>query len=234
MTAITDQAFSAAQEEELSNWVGHTGNSSRLLYELAEHSDIARPLARYLPETAERALEVGVGCFGLGFLAVHLWQSLERLDGIDPLPRLPIAVADPALQQYLDEIRSRVNYIQTQGERLPFEDATYDLCACINVVDHAQSPEAILREIHRVLKPGGVFAFSVSTLSWAGEWKWAFNRWRRPNEFLFVAHPHTYQWTRADALIRSLFPQVLWHDRPRLKHRLIGRGRMSSWIVKKS
>ncbi len=89
---------------------------------------------------AERAPSVGVGCFGLGFLAVHLWQSLERLDGVDPLPRLPIAVADPALQQYLDEIRSRVNYVQTQENGSPFEDATYDLCACINVVDHAQSP----------------------------------------------------------------------------------------------
>ena len=55
----------------------------------------------------------------------------------------------------------------------------------------------------------------------------------KPNEWLFVAHPHTYQWTRADEMLRSLFPKVLWNDRPSTFKQWAGKGRMSYWIVQK-
>ncbi len=231
--SISDESFQKAQDHEMANWIKDTSNVSRLLYELVEHSEIAGPLDRYVKTPVGRSLEVGVGCFGLGFLAAHFAHKAGRIDGIDPLPRLDIKLPDADLQRYVEAIRGRVNYQSCIGERMPFDDATFDLVACINVVDHAQSPESILKEIQRVLKPGGIFAFSVSTLSFAGEKKWQFNRWRKPNEWLFVAHPHTYQWTRADAMIRSFFPNVLWNDQPSTFKQWAGKGRMSYWIVQK-
>ncbi len=231
--SISDASFQKAQDHEMANWVKDTANVTRMLYELVEHSEIAGPLDRYVPTPAARSLEVGVGCFGLGFLSAHFAMKAGKIDGLDPLPRLDINLPDADLQRYIDALRSRVNYTSCPGERMPYDDATFDLIACINVVDHAQSPESILKEIHRVLKPGGIFAFSVSTLSFAGEKKWHFNRWRKPNEWLFVAHPHTYQWTRADAMLRSFFPNVLWSDKPNLRKRVMGKGRMSYWIVRK-
>lgn len=230
---ITDEAFATAQEQELVNWEKHTTSVTRVLYELVEHSELAEPLLKHLPERTETALEVGVGCYGLGFLSPHLHTRLERIDGLDPLPRLDIDLPDLDLQTYVEAVRGRVNYIQAPGEILPFDDATYDLVACINVVDHAQAPEAILKEIHRVLKPGGLFAFSVSTLSVLGEWKWKLNRRRRPNEWLYLAHPHTYQWPRADGILRGLFSKVLWHDRPKTAKHWCGHGRMSYWLLQK-
>ncbi len=233
--SVSSEQFAHAQEQELVNWEKDTANVSRILYELVEHSTIAGPLRKHLPaQPSAKALEVGIGCFGLGFLAPHLSDCVESIDGLDPLPRLEIDLPDAGLQAYVDDLRSRVNYVQTAGETMPFDTDTYDLVACINVVDHAQSPESILKEIHRVLKPGGLLAFSVSTLSTLGELKWKFNRWRRPEEWLFVAHPHTYQWPRADAMLRSLFPNVLWHDKPSLSKQLAGHGRMSYWLVQKS
>jgi ubiquinone/menaquinone biosynthesis C-methylase UbiE len=231
--SITTEHFERAQEYELRNWVKDTSNSHRILHELVEHGEIAKPLKEILTAPVERSLEVGVGCFGIGCLAVHLPELAGKITGVDPLPLQSINLQDRDLQRYIDALRTRVEYVQSPGEKLPFADVSFNLVACVNVVDHAQSPEAILSEIKRVLTPGGLFAFSVSTLSTAGEYKWKFNRWRHPNEWHFVAHPHTYQWHRADAMVRSFFPNVLWSDRPRFRKRVIAKGRMSYWIAQK-
>lgn len=41
------------------------------------------------------------------------------------------------------------------AEHVPFEDGTFDWVLCTEVLEHCPRPEAVLREIHRVLKPGG-------------------------------------------------------------------------------
>ncbi len=47
------------------------------------------------------------------------------------------------------------------GEQLPFDDGTFDAVVCNYVVHHFAQPEVVFREISRVLKPGGHFAFCV-------------------------------------------------------------------------
>lgn len=41
------------------------------------------------------------------------------------------------------------------GEALPFSNAHFDAVVCWDVIEHVQSPEALLAEIGRVLRPGG-------------------------------------------------------------------------------
>jgi len=48
---------------------------------------------------------------------------------------------------------------------LPFEDDTFDAVLCDWVLEHVSSPEKFLREVHRVLKKGGVFFFRTPN-SW--------------------------------------------------------------------
>ena len=101
-----------------------------------------------IPATA-RALEVGSGAHGLIF---HF--EAARKVGVDPLAD-EYRTLFPAWQ-------GRAETVAAFGEHLPFEDGSFDVVLCDNVVDHAESPRAIVEELARVLVPGGLFYFTVN------------------------------------------------------------------------
>ena len=218
----------------MTRWREAARNCDAVRYEIEEHSEIS-PVLHLTVGTRRfrRGLEVGIGPYGFGLLASHFADHVDRIDGLDPLPRLDLQLSDACLQACADVIRARVNYIQAQAESIPAETATYDIVSCINVVDHAQCPEAILHEICRVLKPDGLLVFAVSTLSVLGQIAWHIRRYRHPGAFLFVAHPHTFRWRSADLLVATVPGQTIWCDRPSALRRFAGHGRMSFWIRKK-
>ena len=43
--------------------------------------------------------------------------------------------------------------------RLPFTPGSWDVLSANMVVEHLQDPDSVLREVHRVLSPGGTFVF---------------------------------------------------------------------------
>ena len=50
------------------------------------------------------------------------------------------------------------------GKRMPFEDDIFDCAFGTEVLEHCPEPESVLKETCRVLKPGGVFFFTVPFL----------------------------------------------------------------------
>jgi ubiquinone/menaquinone biosynthesis C-methylase UbiE len=52
-------------------------------------------------------------------------------------------------------------FIQGSGHELPFSDNAFDHVICSEVLEHIPDYPSFLREINRVLKPGGLFAVSV-------------------------------------------------------------------------
>jgi ubiquinone/menaquinone biosynthesis C-methylase UbiE len=52
--------------------------------------------------------------------------------------------------------------IAAVGESLPFRDESFDVVLCDNVVDHAESPPEIVRELVRILVRGGLLYFTVN------------------------------------------------------------------------
>lgn len=50
------------------------------------------------------------------------------------------------------------------GVNLPYQDATFDVVWCKQVLEHVRHPDAVIAEVARVLKPGGFFIGSVSQL----------------------------------------------------------------------
>ncbi|MFQ3633164.1 methyltransferase domain-containing protein [Roseiflexus sp.] len=51
--------------------------------------------------------------------------------------------------------------INAAGETLPLPDASFDAVVCWDVIEHVQSPDRVLGEIARVLRPGGVALVTV-------------------------------------------------------------------------
>lgn len=70
----------------------------------------------------------------------------------------------------LDSLKDHDAYrdkLMAPAEALPFASGTFDLVSANMVVEHVEHPERMLAEIHRVLRPGGAFAFHTSNrLHW--------------------------------------------------------------------
>lgn len=97
-----------------------------------------------------RMLEVGTAGKGLLF---HLPPAGLRV-GVDPLAVAYRFIFPPRAQ--------RVRGCAAIGEELPFSDGAFDLVVCDNVIDHAERPGRILRELVRVLRPEGTLYFTVN------------------------------------------------------------------------
>jgi len=55
---------------------------------------------------------------------------------------------------------SRLHYIQHDAQELPFEDAVIDVLTCFEALEFMPKPEAVLAELVRVLRPGGLLVIT--------------------------------------------------------------------------
>lgn len=113
-------------------------------------------IVRYRGNQGGRLLEVG--CGDGDFLELAEMQGWE-VTGIE----YSSAARDRARQRLK---RGEVLEGELQPGSLPAEQ--FDLCVLSDVLEHVRSPLLFLREIHRVLKPGGtLFIATPSTDSWS-------------------------------------------------------------------
>lgn len=63
-----------------------------------------------------------------------------------------------------ERTRDDVEFHTFDGVNLPFEDASFDVVYCAQVLEHVGQPAPLLAEVARVLAPGGSLAGSTSQL----------------------------------------------------------------------
>jgi SAM-dependent methyltransferase len=107
-------------------------------------------LEKFQPiESNARVIEVGSGSTGLIF-----YFGTRYGIGVDPL-----AVSYASLYP---KWQTNALTVAAVGEKLPFAEASFDVVLCDNVVDHAEAPETIVKELVRILKTNGLLYFTVN------------------------------------------------------------------------
>ncbi len=106
-------------------------------------------VAQFTRYHGKKILEIGVGA---GTDHLQWARAGAECHGVD-LTDAAIANTTAHLAHY--GFRSELRRID--AETLPFADASFDVVYSWGVIHHSESPEKIIREIHRILKPGGRF-----------------------------------------------------------------------------
>ncbi|HEY3435512.1 MAG TPA: class I SAM-dependent methyltransferase [Solirubrobacterales bacterium] len=123
-----------------------------------------------------RVLEVGAGT-GLNLELYPLGVSDLTLS--EPDPHMV-----KQLRKRVDEVGSAAQVVEAPGEKLPFEDDSFDTVVVTLVLCTVPNPTATLAEIKRVLKPDGQFLFLEHVRSPdSGLAKWQ-DRLEKPWRFL--------------------------------------------------
>jgi len=120
-----------------------------------------RALDRYRRATVGAAsgvvLEIGVGSgLNLGLYG----RDVDQVYALDPSAELLAMARRRAAQAAVP-----VSFVRASGERLPFFDAVFDTVVMTWTLCSVRDPISALREMRRVLKPGGQVLFVEHGLS---------------------------------------------------------------------
>ncbi len=100
-------------------------------------------------------LDVGCGIGHWGFTLAPFLNDKSQISGIDPEPRWIEKATERAREKNLER---QFHYQIGKAEQIPYEDNTFDMVTCQTVLIHVRDPSIALKEMIRVLKPGGLLA----------------------------------------------------------------------------
>jgi ubiquinone/menaquinone biosynthesis C-methylase UbiE len=114
---------------------------------------------------ARDLIDVGIGTGNLTFRALARWPEV-RVTGIDASREMTVAVDRLAADRLpTADDRARLDLRVAFAAELPFEDGRFDLAMSSFVLQLVPNRAKVLREIRRVLRPGG----SIGHVTWLAD-----------------------------------------------------------------
>ena len=114
----------------------------------AAGEDLERLLAWGAARRADRVLDVATGG---GHTALAFSGIVRRIVAYD--------LTEPMLKAARAHVRSRgaanIDFVAGDADALPFRDESFDVVTCRTAAHHFADVAAAVRQIHRVLRPGG-------------------------------------------------------------------------------
>lgn len=185
---------------------------------------------KFFVQAIERAQSSGqrfrtvldVGCGG-GFLSEEFARGGFEVSGIDPAAETIETARTHAAATGL-----AIHYQVGSGESIPFPDASFDLAACCDVLEHVDDLERVIGEIARVLRPGGLFLYDtinrtvmskIAVIKVMQEWKATafaepnshiWGKFIRPEELFGMLHRHGLENRETRGISVSRNPFAVW------------------------
>jgi SAM-dependent methyltransferase len=139
------------------------------------------PLRRLLAETIGPDDScIDIGCGDGGTSAVWLSANAGQYVGVD----VSSGAVELARSRGFEAVHIR------DASELPFESGSFDAATCIEVLEHLFDPVAALREMRRVLRPGGVALVTVPNVAhWRQRLDMVAGRWNPGGDDQSVERP---------------------------------------------
>jgi len=174
------------------------------------HSKALGLAKKYLNKDS-RILIAGSGEGGLEYQLLKSDLAANAISALD---------IDPA-QYKIPDIECQ--YCDLNGT-IPFDDAIFDVCFSIEVIEHLNNPQNLVDEVHRILKPGGMLMLSTPNVhSIAQKLRFLFSdefQWFRDKDHKNLGHIHPiFDWL-LKRMIQNRF-ELVEFDAPTFQLRLL-------------
>lgn len=111
-----------------------------------ENQKKVRGVLEEIARKVNRGRLIDFGC-GTGFIINLAKDLFDNIDGVD---------ITQAMLDRVDLSSGNITLHNQRCEALPFEDGTFDAATAYSFLDHLADYSLILKEAHRVLRPGGM------------------------------------------------------------------------------
>lgn len=146
--AIYDSRSESYKEQVKNNYPTSLGYN-HLLLTYREHLRWVKSLQL---KSGERVLDIGCNIGQMLHLMKH--QAEIKAVGVD--------ISIESLQNAKLNALNSFDFVLCSVEKgIPFDDNSFDVITCMDVIEHLENPEFVLSEMKRVLKPGGRFLFHI-------------------------------------------------------------------------
>jgi SAM-dependent methyltransferase len=224
--------WTVAQNCEKKYWNSRIKSSTGFIDDLKGNFILGSLIeSKILHHPFKSVLEIGIGGLGIGLL--WLFPKAQRRIGIDPILPRSSESGNPFVEGLVALAQNGIQFIQAQGEQLPFTEKYFDLVICNNVLDHVEKPVSVLFEIHRVLRPEGYFALGVDTCGLAEFFFRKFHRMVFTANESYMLHPLDFTFYGLVKTLNKLDFELIANAGTTWKGALAGRRRRSAWILRR-
>jgi ubiquinone/menaquinone biosynthesis C-methylase UbiE len=115
------------------------------------NENLAAYRQRVVPEATGRVLEIGIGA-GLN-LPLYSPKIVQQVIGLEPSPKLL------EMARRVERHGLSVDFVEGSAEEIPLENASVDTVVTTWTLCTIPDPDSALRQMRRVLKPGGHLLF---------------------------------------------------------------------------